>query len=425
MENKQRLSENSRKMTFERKENYFIPPQNFNTKIILRNLRINKNKIKSLEDHIIFFYPTRKNFESSSILTNQNNQIDIKKPENLLYKLIIEEEGKKLDKSAHDENEKYSFEKIIQKNIVIKEEDQPCFINKNFSLTNFDSQSRERKIFESFKKKKSVTSENFSGNFNLNIPKNLIKIRKSFLKDLNVLFKRPKQFKIGNLLEDERTLVYYILSRKMKKNIFNILGYDKKIGLDDFTDLIDEYINFRSSKRFEEIFKLVFKSFINHKKDLIFGRNVYKKKDEFSLYIHYFNKTACELNIPIHNFMDPTKGKQKKKFKNFRKSYLKLILQSSVFKKDFVNYLTNDLQSVYFNKINQKLVVMVNKLLQIYKKKLTNEEELKKCNNDVSLLFKKVSYQYFIKENQCKITWSTREIIDSIFKLLRLINKIN
>lgn len=431
MQNKFHFSkENKDRMTIELQDTK-LHKRNFNPRLELKNLRIKKNKNFSLVQYHILFHRSKNSLKSPPIIDPkiQTNQFN-----NNIYKNAFSISQREFEKNLKEERNKKN-ENLFMKSVNIDTIDSyNCEREKieekmkfgNWSITNFENLSGERekvKSFKNLKNSKSVTfEEGFISKSTEGFCKNLIKIRKNFLDDLNILFKNPKKFKISNLLENERTLIYYILCRKMKKNIFLIIDFDKKINLEVFTDLIKEYINFRSSKRFEEIFKLIFKSFINHKKNLIFGKNIYKKKDEFSIYIHYFNKKSCELNIPIQHFMDPTKGKHKKKFKNFRKSYLKLILQSKSFKKDFVNFLTNDLQKVYFNKIGQKLEVMINKLFEIYEKKLNDEK--KKNNFDNEMLFKKVTYQYFVKENQCKITWSTREIIDSICKLLRMISKI-
>ena len=253
-----------------------------------------------------------------------------------------------------------------------------------------------------------------------------------------------------NLTKMEKKIIFFILNRKMKKT-----NFDEKKKNFEIENILFIYKNFHLQKRFEEVFKFGFKFFINKKKIFFKKKFPEKKINSNFIYNFYFLEISKKIKISILEFFDPTKKKQKLPYiKTFGKKYLKLILKSEKFKIDFLHFLKNDLKNFYFEELLKKIKNMFFQLFKKFenfqknhkvnhinfennnnhrgdhmnfknKKNFEISKKKKKFENfNEEILFEKNAYNYFIKNSQCKIPWSSVEIDDSVNKLLSYIKEL-
>ena len=212
-----------------------------------------------------------------------------------------------------------------------------------------------------------------------------------------------KDFEELNL--ESKSFIFFILHRKMnKQKNFKI----PKLNLRDnnlIKQKINHFRNFCSGKRFLENLSFVFKSFINYQKK-------YLKLNDEKIIQYYFKKISFEKNIDIKDFSDPSK-KLNPKFKNFTGNYLKFIIQSSLFKKDFIYFLNFTLIENYFFKIKNKFRNLLKKL----------EEKLIKKIGKKEFYDENIFYDYFIKNSQCKLPWCISELKEAVNVVVNKINK--
>lgn len=248
---------------------------------------------------------------------------------------------------------------------------------------------------------------------------NKIQIRKEFVNSLITLFKSEENiFQDKKLEKIEKYFLYYIINRKMKikRGIFK-----NDIKNEEIQSLKKKFFINKSSKRFEECLKFTLKFFFNVKKYEIFGNNFTNKHDEEYLYNYYFKKTANSLNLPLYEFKDPTRNRQKhkkRKIHNFSKKYLFLIKKSKKFLEDFKKFLKTDLTRLYLDLIKKKIFNVVKIIFLIFEKK---QNLIKSDNKNDFLLFHKTLYEYLIKNHQCKLPWTLNEVKDAIFKIMILL----
>ena len=129
-------------------------------------------------------------------------------------------------------------------------------------------------------------------------------------------------------------------------------------------------------------------------------------------------------------------SKKKKIIKTFGIKFLELIIKSEKFLKDFKFFLMKDLVNLYLQTIDTKFCNLLKKLFLIFENKKKNFGNFEKkknfqnfekknhfgnFENDFEFLFKKTCFEYFIRNNQCKIPWTIMEIRDAIFRVLKVI----
>ena len=267
-------------------------------------------------------------------------------------------------------------------------------------------------------KKKSVKI--LSNNLNCSkIQIQTIKLKKNFISFLKDLFTHPKTLNpekiTNNLNNTENLILYYLIKRKLK--LKNFIFPNQKLEKKNLKESINEYKQYFSNKRFEEIFKFTFKLFFNFKKTSFFKKNPFSKLEDDYFFAFYFKKISEQIKIPFYEFKDPLKNKKKNRLiKNFGKKYMMLIFKSEKFKKDYLKFLKNNLKEIYFKNLDRKIQNMIKKLFMILeknKKKVFKEKQ----NFDLLSLYRKTVYDYFVKNNQCKIPWTIREIENSISKI--------
>lgn len=262
--------------------------------------------------------------------------------------------------------------------------------------------------------------------------KNVIILLSNILQNRNI----PSNNSIFDSLNNvERLFVFLFLLRKKKKhknwthlNINTIRKSELEYFIKNFKD-------FTSVKRFEEEFKFLFKYAIQFlKKELETNKIIpYNKKDIF-LYEYYFNDISKEKNIPLTHFMDPSiirKDKQKQ-IKTFGIQYLKILLSSEKFKKDFINFILKNIENIYLKKIKGKLTTIISWLSErllnynplnfnkkfdsIQNQANVNPEDIKKFN---------ILTNYLVFNNQCKLPWSLAEIKTARIRVIKKIEKLS
>lgn len=121
----------------------------------------------------------------------------------------------------------------------------------------------------------------------------------------------------------ERKIICLIFLRKMKdplikKKVFS-LSMAEKIAL--------KFADFKSIKRFEENFKMIYKFSMEKFKSEILATTESSKKEDDEYYAYFFKEAAKRLNLPIKEFLDPTNPRKKNcKYHLMNMDYLALIL---------------------------------------------------------------------------------------------------
>lgn len=132
---------------------------------------------------------------------------------------------------------------------------------------------------------------------------------------------------------------------------------------------------------------------------------------EYSFYQHYFLQTSERLGVSLEKFFDPLNSRLSKT-KTLNNNYLKIILQSEIFRKDTLKFLeSGEVVIDYCSLIERKIT----QLIQRFDKKANFGEE-----NHQILLQKMVKYFRF--NRQCKLPWKHNEVTNAIqeFKMIIL-----
>ena len=253
------------------------------------------------------------------------------------------------------------------------------------------------------KNQEELDSINFS-------PEEDVEKRKFFINPLSfdylisLFLNKEIKIDLKKLNLESKSLIFFILHRKMNKKKNN---FKKNKVLDDnlLKEKINEFKNFLSVKRFLENLTFVFRAFINYQKTLLELNNK-------QIHNYYFEKISIEKNINLKYFLNPSK-KNNPVFKNFSEKFLKLIIISPLFKKDFIHFLN--------------FILIENYLLKKVKKKFMNT--LKKLEKDFienmekqEIYDEKIFYNYLIKNNQCKLPWCISELKVAIQEVISKID---
>lgn len=263
--------------------------------------------------------------------------------------------------------------------------------------------------------------------------KNVIILINKILQNKMVHRESPVFKSLNNV---ERLFIFLFLLRKKKKHKNWIHLNVNSIRPDELEYFIINFNNFTSVKRFEEEFKFLFKYAIQFlKKELETNKIIpYHKKDTF-LYKYYFEEISKARDIPLQYFMDPSivrKNMGNRQIKTFGIQYLKILLSSEKFKKDFINFILKNIDTIYLTKIKRKLNTILTWLadrLQNYDPKNFNKnfdiiknqpnidpDDIKKFN---------IITNYLVYNNQCKLPWSLSEIRTARIRVIRKIEKIS
>ncbi len=186
----------------------------------------------------------------------------------------------------------------------------------------------------------------------------------------------PKNFK-----EIQRVIIYYILQRKMKRKQY--LKFEDRFDAAKVKKSLEVFQKFKSSKRFEENFKFLYKFscriFKNRLK--LENRNIDEKQLNYKFLEFYFSQASKKSGIKLIEFSDPAqRPPEVYQFKTFGKKFLNLILQSDKFKTDFLGYIHDELlidyQKCLEKKIKKIFRFLKRKVKKIHWEKFTQKEEL-------------------------------------------------
>lgn len=259
---------------------------------------------------------------------------------------------------------------------------------------------------------------------------------------LNNVFK-PDESGIEKLNEEEKIFIFLFLLRKRKKHRLWEKCSSKRLTLHELIYFIRKFDkDFISLKRFEENFKFLFKhSLVFFKKKLELNKKIPCIKGDRAVYQYYFSEISKSMKIPLENFMDPSINRKEKscKIKTFGRKYLQLICFSEKFRRDFINFIKNDVKDLYLKRIENKLNSIVKWLSERYefrhdlvfcpdytngKKKNQIENKLFLQKNEFEKKYE-IIVNYLIHNNQCKLPWSLAEINFARMTILEKIEKSN
>jgi hypothetical protein len=292
-------------------------------------------------------------------------------------------------------------ELIINSADLIK--DQSIFQDENINKNNF------LQYFSMFEE----DSFNFSS-FLLRLKNNLYSL---LTNNYDIDFKGTENF--------EALIIYYILQRKMKMKID--IKSSKEFGYLEYKNSISDFkskdFNKNCQKRAEEDFKFVYKLFKKVKKNVFFQK---RQKNKDILFVdYYFGELSKISNLDIKYFFDPSNNnyvqKNNKKLRNEKRSlnfkFLKLIIKSDKFYRDFVFFLEKEVKEIY-----PKL--LMNKIETFLKSLETHIEYNLRINNleDDRTVWEKGIYTYIIKKKQCKIPWTINEVEKGVANILNRIH---
>lgn len=236
----------------------------------------------------------------------------------------------------------------------------------------------------------------------------------NYLKNLEmVLFKVFKGdvllYEDVSMLKPAELQIYMeILLRKYKgsPNLRFMKKFNNDIPLDELITCTNSFIDEASTKRFEENVKFVFKLAFRRLKSNLLKQNriaFYSKKFDIQFYEFYFKEVANRLNIDLKDFYDPfsTKGKAK----TLSVDYLKLMFNSSTFKFDFIRLIDNEAVKLdYQNTLKRKIRQLLVKFDHYF-----GSTDEKVVQNGIDK-----AQNYFRKNRQCKLPWTSNEIITAV-----------
>ena len=131
-------------------------------------------------------------------------------------------------------------------------------------------------------------------------------------------------------------------------------------------------------------------------------------------YRYYFEGLSRKTRIPLNEFYEPLTYNAK--FRTLNKDYMRLVMISESFKRDFWNYVNSGkLKDDYQKSLYRKLT----KLLQKFQRIVSNWERRKRSDGIMKIR------NYFQKNKQSKLPWSENEITESIDCLADFFNHSN
>lgn len=178
------------------------------------------------------------------------------------------------------------------------------------------------------------------------------------------------------------------------------------ISIAEIYELVKEFLEEASPKRFEENIKFVFKLVSKRMKSNLQKKNkisFYSKNFDMQFYSYYFQEIAEQKNLSIDEFfkkLDP-----KKSSKTLNNEFLKQIFSSASFKKDFMSYLEgNEIILDYQATLKRKIRHMLLKFDSFF-----DIENPEKVRSGIEIVQK-----YFRRNRQCKLPWTFTEINTAI-----------
>ena len=219
------------------------------------------------------------------------------------------------------------------------------------------------------------------------------------------------------LSSDERRIINAVFNKKFTCEEETVKG----IHLINF---YQDLIRVRKRKRCEDLYKFVLKSIFRYLQNKYETTNLVerqkisleeRKKEFFSF---YFKKTAIRLNKPLLHFYLPLAslnrgaiGKEKLSTK-VNLSYINLILQSSLFKAEFIEFINNKMVSYCKETIATKIDKLVNKWEKSCIENEVTYREIERICLDIKF------------NKKCKFPWTISEVEYARTEMIKLLTKI-
>lgn len=210
-----------------------------------------------------------------------------------------------------------------------------------------------------------------------------------------------------NLSLVESSILVQILRRKFP-NVSAFISLEKLAGPEELLILVERAKTERSNKRIEENIKFVYKHSMKRLKEQFLADNLDPNpgSEPEAFYRYYFKEISETNRLPYENFHDPLNNRRRgsqKGAKTLNSEYLNLLFSSARFLKDLKDYLVStQLILDYQKSIRKKL-----------EKMLAKWERMLAENSDSKVLRAQVN-DYFLKNKQCKLPWTSNEIISAI-----------
>ena len=245
-------------------------------------------------------------------------------------------------------------------------------------------------------------------NTNLQFTSNKIKHLRCLFNLLVKIFLNSRiEFEDVKLTQIESCILVQILRRKFP-NLTITTNFDAKVDSEDLFNLVERAKIERSNKRIEENIKFVYKHSMKHLKgQFVSGNSDASPSTELeNFYKHYFSEVATKNKVPFENFHDQLNSRRKgnqKGAKTLNSEYLNLLFSSQSFLKDLKEYLVS----------TQLIIDYQKNIRKKFEKMLLKWERMLEERSDSRILRGQVN-DYFLKNKQCKLPWTSNEIISSI-----------
>jgi hypothetical protein len=227
--------------------------------------------------------------------------------------------------------------------------------------------------------------------------KNLFTLMKKFLLNVAIAFEDV------NLSEIEKQLFGCFLVKKYKANK-NIVSELLKKGRIDYElvnlpDLCNKINEMPSEKRKEENFKLIFNWAFDFLIEKIQTENKLKRNEaENFFYTLYFKEISVLLKIDLKKFHRPSFSRSSIEIaKTYNTKYLKLIMQSKLFKNNFAEVMRSNFFSSFTELIEEKIFTSCKKWENLLKVDQFSTKSLNKL------------CEFIIRNKKVKTPWSIKD----------------
>ena len=217
-------------------------------------------------------------------------------------------------------------------------------------------------------------------------------------------------------LHDQSAFDKKMLSRFEGLLLMNIV--QRKFGLTDqqnmqsfLTELcrrLESHIHVSSTKRKEENIKFIYKMILKKMKRQFEEQHHLPKDENNKFYQNYFGSLSNSLQVPIHDFYDPSNSDKMRgkvntnnHFKSINTEFLQLVFRSDVFKAEFrAHLLSPEFLLEYQKKLHKKIDKMLLRWSKLVDKLPIEVLEIK-------------ANEYFRKSVRCKLPWSVFEVLQA------------
>lgn len=198
-----------------------------------------------------------------------------------------------------------------------------------------------------------------------------------------------------------------LLQRKFKKSLE---PEDFKSDKDKLVDVINNLINFSSSKRPEECHKLILSKAFKHLRKTSRHQSEDSDDNSAEFYNYYFRGTADTLGLKPNDFQFPSKSKVILSSNSLNTEYFSKIFASKTFVKDLEAYMATSLKDEHRCEIKKKIIKMIHRWEELFLKSRDSPERvLAFIKNDI------------VKNKKFKLPWTFLELLQAVFRVNELI----